>query len=131
MVALEAYEVRLNPYFFQSNFVLLDVHYFPDRISDVKLSPVFDEIFLVFIQQSVIQDVVHEEVNELWGREHLRARFEYSSFEVFEGIFDLGVCDIVENKFEALKIILYLFNLPDQRAEGISQLVRHCRIYES
>ena len=58
---------------FHHRLVLKNMIYFIDSIWDAEVTAVFDEILAVFVQDSIIKDIMNEKVNELTGRLHLEA----------------------------------------------------------
>ena len=70
--------VLLNLDCFHINFVLLDVDYFLDCLLNVEYHMVFDEIFLLFVKDCIVKNIVNEEIDKLGGRKHLRTTLEHA-----------------------------------------------------
>lgn len=64
-VVIETNEKLGYFYLFQDNFILLNVHYFSDCFLDSELTEVFGEVFLVFVQNCIVQNVMDKIVYEL------------------------------------------------------------------
>ena len=61
----EVFEMFLNLDCFHINFILLNVHYFLNCLSDIKDHLIFCEIFLLFVEDGIVKNIMDEEVDEL------------------------------------------------------------------
>ena len=71
------------------NFVEHNVRELFDSLSNVKYGGVFGEVLLLLVEDCVVQNVMHKEVNELGGRKHFLTRALNSFVDGFQFVNEL------------------------------------------
>lgn len=122
----------LYSYVFHVYFVFLNIHDLLDGFPYVEHAHIFDEVFLLLVQDSVVQDVVDEEINELGSRKDLLPTAMHSVEDLFEGVdglfFDILALQEFYELGKIFEVILHGLNLANERVERVPQLMRNGRI---
>jgi hypothetical protein len=63
---IKAFIISLYLNWFHYDFVILNLKYFLNGLSDVKLLNSFCKVLFILVQNSVIKHVMHEVIDELW-----------------------------------------------------------------
>ena len=113
---------------------LLVFLYFEDLIhsfSNVKQGYLFCEILLIFVQDSVVKDVVHEEIDELCSTCNLVSRILQLLIDQFHLMFEGLILNYVNLIFELFKYGIHSKNLCCHWSQGVSQFMTDCSVDQS